>query len=248
MATGHYTEEIRIKAASELTGHDRPAAPAIPEYLQKIYWWAYLHPNSIRIFDRRWVVNFILWGNFCRLRDHALSEAGDVLNAPLLQIACVYGDFTQRIAARLGEQGTLDIVDVAPIQLANLGSKLARDDRIRLHCQDATSLQFSDASFDTTLIFFLLHEQPEKERRATLAEAIRVTRVGGKIIIIDYHKPKWRNPLRYIMMVVLPLLEPFAGDLWRKEIESYLPPAFKPGDIVKTSYFGDLYQKVVITC
>jgi ubiquinone/menaquinone biosynthesis C-methylase UbiE len=249
MSAKEHTEEISIREARQTADQACSAtAPAIPEYLQKTYWWAYLHPNSIRIFDRKWLIDLILWGNFGRLRNHALSEAGNVLNDRLLQIACVYGDFTQRIAARLGEQGTLDIVDVAPIQLANLRGKLPPNDRIRLHCQDASSLQFSDASFDTTLIFFLLHEQPETVRRATLAEAIRVTRAGGKIIIIDYHKPKWRNPLRYIMMIVLPLLEPFACDLWREEIECYLPPQFKPGQIVKTAYFGDLYQKVVITC
>lgn len=222
------------------------APAAIPDYLQDVYWWAYLHPNAVRLFERQWLVNLILWGNFSRLRDMALAELGPATNQHVLQIACVYGDFTQCIGARLGDQGRLDVVDVLPIQLANLAGKLAADPRISLHQQDASALHFPDAAFDTTLLFFLLHEQPEAVRRATLAEALRVTRPGGKIVIVDYHKPRASNPLRYVMKGVLKILEPFALDLWKQEIATFLPAGTAPLALTKTTSFGDLYQKVVI--
>lgn len=221
--------------------------PAIPDYLQRVYWWAYLHPRGVRLFERQWLVNLILWGNFRRLRDLALAELGQPIEQRLLQLACVYGDFSQRIAARLGRQGRLDIIDVAPIQLANLRHKLASDARIAVHQQDASALHFADASFDAALLFFLLHEQPTAVRRATLAEAMRVTRPGGQIVIVDYHRPRRRNPLRYLMRLVLHWLEPFALDLWQQEIASYLPPSQTPSALRKSTYFGGLYQKVVIT-
>lgn len=221
--------------------------PGIPQYLETTYWWAYLHPTAVRFFEREWLVNLILWGNFKRLRDLALADLGESRNQQVLQIACVYGDFTQQIAARLGQQATLDVIDVAPIQLDNLRAKLPSDARVRLHRQDSSHLHFPDASFDSTLLFFLLHEQPESVRRATLAEALRVTRPGGKVIIVDYHNPKRSNPLRYVMTVVLKALEPFARDLWRQEIASYLPPEQAISDLAKNTYFGDLYQKIVIT-
>jgi ubiquinone/menaquinone biosynthesis C-methylase UbiE len=223
------------------------ASAAIPDYLQDVYWWAYLHPNAVRLFERQWLVNLILWGNFSRLRDMALAELGPVINQHLLQIACVYGDFTRRIGIRLGDQGRLDVVDVLPIQLSNLASKLPADPRIKLHQQDASTLHFADATFDTTLLFFLLHEQPEAVRRATLAEALRVTRPGGKIVIVDYHKPRASNPLRYVMKGVLKTLEPFALDLWEQEIATYLPAGTAPMALTKSTSFGGLYQKVVIT-
>jgi ubiquinone/menaquinone biosynthesis C-methylase UbiE len=230
-------------------------APAIPDYLQRVYWWAYLHPRGVRLFERQWLVNLILWGNFRRLRDLALAELGTPIEQRLLQLACVYGDFSQRIAARLGRQGTLDIIDVAPIQLANLRHKLRGkghdqghgDARIAVHQQDASALHFADASFDASLLFFLLHEQPAAIRRATLAEAMRVTRPGGQIVIVDYHRPRRRNPLRYLMRLVLHWLEPFALDLWQQEIASYLPESQAPRALRKDTYFGGLYQKVVIT-
>ena len=218
----------------------------IPEYLQRVYWWAYLHPNGVRVFERQWLVNLILWGNFARLRDAALAEFGEVIDGHLLQVACVYGDFTPRIAARLKGEGTLDVVDVAPIQLDNLRRKLPAHPAVRLHLQDACALSFPEAHVDSTLLFFLLHEQPEDVRRATLAEAWRVTRPGGRIVIVDYHRPSRRHPLHFPMQMLLRTLEPFAIDLWRQEIVDFLPAGAVPRAVDKQTFFGGLYQKLVI--
>lgn len=220
--------------------------PNVPDYLQQVYWWAYLHPNAVRLFEREWLVNLILWGNFNRLRDAALVELGTSIDHAVLQIACVYGDFTQRIAARLGPLGTLDVVDVAPIQLHNLQGKLDPDQRIAMHLQDASTLRLGDASFETALLFFLLHEQPDAVRRATLSEALRVTKPGGKVVIVDYHRPHRGHPLRYLMAPVLRMLEPFALDLWQREITDYLPSDALDLPRTKTTYFGGLYQKLVL--
>jgi ubiquinone/menaquinone biosynthesis C-methylase UbiE len=222
------------------------AIPVIPEYLQRVYWWAYLHPRAVRLFEREWLVNLILWGNYRRLRDMALAELGNDIRGSVLQVACVYGDFSQTLANRLGEGGRLDIVDVAPIQLANLRRKLPPDPRLRLSQQDAGALHFADADFDATVLFFLLHEQPADVRAATLAEAWRVTRPGGRIVIVDYHRPRCWHPLRYPMQVVLKTLEPFALDLWRQDIATWLPTDRVAVQIEKTTSFGGLYQKLVI--
>lgn len=224
-----------------------PAAPPdIPDYLREVYWWAYLHPAAVRLFERDWLINLILWGNFRRLRDAALAALGERIDRRILQVACVYGDFTPRLVDRLTDGGSLDVVDVAPIQLANLRRKLPADARLRLHRQDAAALSFADGSFDASVLFFLLHEQPAEVRRATLAEALRVTRPGGRIVVVDYHRPRRAHPLRYPMQLVLRTLEPFALDLWRHEIADYLPPGLAAEDIVKTPRFGGLYQQLVI--
>lgn len=220
--------------------------PAIPDYLQEAYWWAYLHPNAVRLFEREWLVNLILWGNFGRLRDAALAEIDPADELKVLQVACVYGDFTQRLAARLAPSARLDVVDVAPIQLANLSRKLGSNRRVRLHHQDASALRFADGRFDTTLLFFLLHEQPADVRRATLAEALRVTRPGGKVVIVDYHGPHPAHPLRYPMRGILSRLEPFALELWQQPVEDFLPAGGYTA-ITRTTCFGGLYQKLVIT-
>ena len=219
----------------------------VPEYLQSTYWWAYLHPRAVHIFERQWLVNLILWGNFSKLRDAALQEMGDVIHGKVLQVACVYGDFTEHLVRRLGPTGTLDVVDVAPIQIKNLQTKLTNPEHVTASLQDSTALQFADGSRDAVVVFFLLHEQPAEVRVKTISEALRVTKPGGKLIFVDYHKPVALSPFRYIMVPILTTLEPFAMDVWRGEIVDWLPADIKPAKVEKETYFGGLYQKVVIT-
>jgi ubiquinone/menaquinone biosynthesis C-methylase UbiE len=219
----------------------------IPRYLKDTYWWAYIHPKAVYFFERQWLVNLILWGNFSRLRDAALDELGTGLVGRTLQVACVYGDFSDCLASRISVDGWLDIVDVVPIQLSNLRKKLKSGARVTAHLRDSIDLGFTDASYDRTIIFFLLHEQPEAVRRKTLAEAVRVLRPGGKLVIVDYHRPHRLHPLRYLFRHLLNWLEPFALDLWNRDVTSWLPDSVHSEHVQKETFFGGLYQKLVIT-
>lgn len=218
----------------------------IPDYLEKTYWWAYTHPNAVRIFERQWLVNLILWGNFARLRDQALDALGQHIEGRVLQVACVYGNFTEKLVARLAADAHLDVIDVAPVQIRNMHNKLKAKQQVSIALQDAARLQFETARHDHVIVFFLLHEMPLDVRRKTVAEAWRVTRPGGKLVFVDYHLPARLNPFRYIMKPILRLLEPFAMDLWHTDIEHWLPADARPKRISKQTYFGGLYQKVVI--
>ena len=223
------------------------APPSIPDYLQDTYWWAYLHPKSFWFFEREWVVNLILWGNMRKLTQAVLDELNFTTGHDVLQVACVYGDFSNRLAAHLGQTGSrLSVVDVAPIQISNIEKKLAAHDNVSAHHQDSTCMSFPNDSFDETVVFFLLHEQPEDARRKTVAEAIRVTRPGGRVIFVDYHGPRRSNPMRYVMQPILTLLEPFAMDLWRQELHAFMPAEISPARLTSSFYFGGLYQKVVV--
>jgi ubiquinone/menaquinone biosynthesis C-methylase UbiE len=178
-----------------------------------------------------------------RLTDAVLDEIGDEGDGDVLQVACVYGAFSNRLAQRVGN---LHVADIAPIQLENSRRKLVGRDNVQLHHMDSASLEFGDGRFSDTVVFFLLHEQPEAVRRRTIAEAVRVTRPGGRVVIVDYHRPSVWNPLRYVMHPVLKWLEPFALDLWRNPIERYFPDGFEALESVTTRYFGGMYQKVVV--
>ena len=230
----------------------RPAtlnvAPPIPDYLQDTYWWAYLHPKALRFFEREWVVNLILWGNMRRLTQAVLQEMTVEPSSRVLQVACVYGEFSKLLAGHLGASDSrLDLVDVAPIQLKNAREKLAGHSNVAFHHQDSSAMTFPADEFDQTVVFFLLHEQPEEVRRKTVEQAIRVTRPGGKVIFVDYHGPKRRNPFRYVMKPVLTWLEPFAMDLWREPLPAFMPESVRAEQLTSETYFGDLYQKIVLT-
>jgi len=224
-----------------------PAAPAIPEYLQDTYWWAYLHPKSFYYFEREWVVNLILWGNMKKLTDAVLDNLDPKPHSRVLQVACVYGDFSNKLASHLEKkQSRLDLLDVAAIQLRNASDKLSAQKNVSFHHQDSSDMSFPNASFEETVIFFLLHEQPEDVRRKTIEQAIRVTRPGGKITFVDYHGPKRSNPMRYVMKPILTWLEPFAMDLWREELPAFMPDSIKAEQLSSEFYFGGLYQKIVL--
>lgn len=216
---------------------------AVPSYLMRHYWWAYVHPKAVQIFDRPWLINLILFGNYKRLSRAANAE---FIGAPLgkvLQVACVYGDLSPKLAKRAAAQnGTLDVVDVLPIQLRNLKWKLPSKTPARLLNMDSTKLQMPDARYDWVLLFFLLHEQPQEERAKTLAEALRVLKPDGTLVIVDYSKPRRWNPLRYLLPPFLALLEPFALSLMARPLADLLPAGMKVRHQV---YFGGLYQKVV---
>jgi ubiquinone/menaquinone biosynthesis C-methylase UbiE len=223
-----------------------PVRVAVPGYLHETYWWAYVHPRAVRFFERQWLVNLILWGNFARLRDAALDELGRPVEGRTLQVACVYGDFSTRLAERVAPDGWLDIVDVLPIQLTNLSKKLPTDARATAHLRDSCDLGFPDGSYDQVLMFFLLHEQPEEIRQRTLHEAVRVVKPGGRLVIVDYHSPGPLHPLRYLFRPVLGALEPFALELWHHEISKWLPKTVH-ARVHKETYYGGLYQKLVVT-
>ena len=225
----------------------RGGAVAIPGYLVDTYWWAYVHPRAVRLFERQWLVNLILWGNFGRLRDAALDALDDILEGCTLQVACEYGNLTERLLGRHAPDARRDVVDVLPIQLDNLARKLRGTRGARLLHGDSAALPLPAARYDRALIFFLLHEQPEHVRRATLAEALRVVKPGGRIVIVDYHRPSRRNPLYWPMRVVLRALEPYALDLWQHDIAQWLPADLRAGALSQRTLFGGLYQLVTIT-
>jgi ubiquinone/menaquinone biosynthesis C-methylase UbiE len=242
-----YHYDLNEQADEESGCVDPIVPPPIPDYLQDTYWWAYLHPGSLWFFEREWVVNLILWGNMNKLTAAVLDDMQPQPNSSVLQVACVYGNFSNRLASHLSDsQSSLSIVDVAPIQLGNVTKKLEKHNNVSAHHQDSTDMKFADGSFDETIVFFLLHEQPEHARRKTVAEAIRVTRPGGRVIFVDYHRPNRSNPMYYVMKPILAILEPFALDMWRQELPAFMPSEIKPQQHSSQYYFGDLYQKVVL--
>ena len=219
----------------------------IPAYLEDHYWWAYVHPRAIRFWDRQWLINLVLLGNYRRLCDAVLDECRHSLPDRTLQVACAYGDITPRLAQCVPENGMLDVIDVVPLQLDNLAPKLARNARVRLHCMNSVALRFDDAEFDRVLIFFLLHEQPMAVRRQTLAEALRVLRPGGALTVVDFARPDRRNLFCRMWTSVLEVLEPFASDLWTGQVSDWLPADARIASLRTRRFFGGFFQMLSFT-
>lgn len=156
------------------------------------------------------------------------------------------GDLTPRLAACVPADDLLEVVDILQVQLDNLAEKLPQSAPVKLQHMDSSALELSDASFDQALLFFLLHEQPEMVRKKTLSEALRVVLPGGTLTIVDYAPPNRYNPLRYLWCPLLKILEPFASDLFRNPISTWLP---NEGGFIMLSeqrFFCGLYQMLIL--
>lgn len=218
---------------------------AVPGYLMRHYWWAYVHPKAPWVFDRLWLINLILLGNYHRMRRAALAEFEGAPIGRVLQVACAYGNLTPKLARLMARDGgQLDVVDVLPLQLRTLKWKLPKRVPTKLMRMDSTALHLPDAFYDKVLLFFLLHEQPESVRAQTIREALRVLKPGGKLVICDYGPPSKWNPLRYLMAPFLAVLEPFALSLMSRPLKELLPADM---DVRHTAYLGGFYQKIVAT-
>lgn len=215
-------------------------APAVPDYLRETYAWAYLNPHSVRVLDRPLVVSSILWGNYRRLLEALLAELAP--GQRVLQPACVYGDFSTRLARFLGPLGALEVIDIAPIQVRHCRRKLAGLPQASVRLGDAAATQ--PGTYDAISCFFLLHELPDHTKRLAVDALLAAVRPGGKAVFVDYHRPHPMHPLKPVTGLVFRLLEPFAESLWHSEIES-LAGGADGFTWSKETFFGGLYQKVV---
>jgi len=248
----HWTDDLNLDPHTPLIQNTQLATiHPIPSYLQNEYWWAYIHPSAVNLFEREWLINLILFGNYSKLRNLALDQLShehSLISGSTLQIACVYGNLTAKILERLEPDALLKVVDILPIQLENLSRKIGLDARVSLECSDSSNLPYADASQDQALLFFLLHEQPEATRRQTLREAFRVVKTGGKVVIVDYHKPQAFHPFKPLLRQIFKHLEPFAMDLWNHSIEDFLPIDKLFKSVNRMTIFGGLYQILVLEC
>ena len=103
--------------------------------------------------------------------------------ANILDLACGTGN--QSIAfAKAGFDVTG--VDLSPDMLSVARKKVRQGYRLRFVQEDATKLPYEDSHFDASSISFGLHDMPTDIGIAVLHEMVRVTKTGGKIVIVDY--------------------------------------------------------------
>jgi SAM-dependent methyltransferase len=231
-------DDLGVSTAS---AHEHP----VPCQVKQVDRRAGQHADAVQGFERGWLVNAILSRHYTRLRDAALDDLGAGVRGRTLQVACVPGDLTPCLQRRLVSDAHLDVVDIRPNQLHNLAARLSPDERVCLMRGDPAALAGADARYDQVLLFFLLHRQPAAVRCATLTEAMRVVRPGGRVVVVDYHQPSGWHPMRALMLL-LRRLEPHAFDLWRHEVIDFIPVHARPALLTKRTYFGGLYQKLVL--
>lgn len=233
--------------AFELAGQSEGQArdiwhDGVPDYLVKVYDWAYVDPKWVDFLDRDIVVRLLLFGNDARLMRIYLDEIRPGMK--VWQVAHVYGDLVRRVAARVGPTGEFHLTDVTPIQIEHGRRKLAAFPWARVVRADAATFD-SGTDYDLICSFFLLHEVPDEKKHQIVDHLLERLPPGGKALFVDYHRPAWWQPVRWILKGVNGKLEPFADALWRHEIRDY---ASHPERFTwrKRTLFGGTYQVVKV--
>ena len=192
--------------------------------------------------DREIVIHTLLRQPTPQLQRLAFAEIDP--GQRVMQPASVYGSFGPNLARHVGPDGEVDIIDVARIQVDSTTRKLEPYPWAQAH--HANCLHWEKGPYDVIVCYFLLHEVPDEVKHEVVNHLLSKVEVGGKVVFVDYAKPKWWHPLKLITSIVFDTLEPFAKGLWRNEIRAFSRDADR-FNWRRETIFGDLFQKVVAT-
>jgi demethylmenaquinone methyltransferase/2-methoxy-6-polyprenyl-1,4-benzoquinol methylase len=120
------------------------------------------------------------------LRSRIVTLCIDLKVTKVLDIASATGVQCRMLADEGIKATGLDLSQAMTVS-ATRHSKL----NVRYVQGSAYALPFEDNEFDASLLVLALHEHTEEERTRMLAEACRVVRPKGHLIIADYNLPRW---------------------------------------------------------
>lgn len=119
------------------------------------------------------------------LRRDVAAQAGVGPASYVLDVATGTGAQAIAFAKTGAEVVGIDLSDA----MLRIARRKARGLRATFRVGDARDLPFEDATFDVSCVSFGLHEMPVSVREDALREIARVTKRGGKIVIVDYGLP-----------------------------------------------------------
>ncbi len=126
---------------------------------------------------------------------------GPVRGLAVLDVACGTGAWAHRVGPAQAQQ--LMGVDLTPGMLAIAAQKLATWPEVLLAQAGASSLPFASSSFDLVVTASAFHYFPDPV--TALREMARVTRPGGRVVVLDWCRDFW---LCQLCDVVLRRLDP----------------------------------------
>ncbi len=145
----------------------------------------------------------------------AIRELGACADGDVLDLCAGTMDFSVALASR---SRSLIALDFCQPMLDAGAAKVPTGTKLRTICADARAMPIDDASLDGAVAGFGIRNVPEPER--AVAEAWRVLRPGGRLVVVDFFQP--RSLLARVMdvsynRVVLPLV----GGLLTGEFSAY---------------------------
>jgi phospholipid N-methyltransferase len=215
----------------------------LPEYIQFVSNREYMNDRLCKIFDNQKLVDIINLGYSKRINEIIFEEINQ--EDSILQLGNVYGNQITELANRLNIKTSYDIIDVSPVQVDMLKTKIAvKFPNVSVIKQDAE--EKTDKKYDVIICNKLLHDLPDRKKMRVIEAALFNLSDNGKLIFFEYNKPVIWHPLKFIVKTINRLYKPFLESLWNKEIRDFSVSKTKY-NWKKTKYYGDYFQKVVVT-
>lgn len=171
--------------------------------------------------------HFLSLGIDIRWRKKAVKLLKEIQPKQILDIATGTGDFA--IEALKLNPDHVTGVDISEGML-NVGreklKKRKLDDRITLTSGDSENLPFEDNKFDAIIVAFGVRNFENLEKG--LSEMFRVLRPGGKVVVLEFSKPK-RFPFKQLYNFYFKNILPTLGKTISKDnaAYTYLPESVK---------------------
>jgi len=145
-------------------------------------------------------------GDWDRLRTELFGARADLVGMlALLDPEWVIGDLgcgTGALSAALAPfVGGVVAVDESPAMLEAARRRLGGIGNVEVRTGRLEALPIDDARLDVALLFLVLHHLPEPER--ALAEAARVLRPGGRLLVVDmmpHDREEYRQEMGHVWL------------------------------------------------
>lgn len=129
-------------------------------------------------------------------RQAFIDKLGLERGGRVLEVACGTGRDSELLAEVVGAEGELHLQDLSGDMMRRCHDRMKDHPAVKSFAlANAMHLPYRDDSFDAVYSFGALGEFSDQAR--ALAEMVRVTRVGGKVVVGDESVPTWLRDTDY---------------------------------------------------
>lgn len=151
--------------------------------------------HNPRLYDL--FVQLALIGREPSFRERLLRLAALHPGEAVLDVGCGTGSLALMAKEAVGAAGVVCGVDASAEMISWARQKAGRAGaEVDFRQAPVQALPFSDASFEVALSTLMLHHLPKKARAQLAAEARRVVRPGGRVLVVDFAEASPRKGLR----------------------------------------------------
>lgn len=148
------------------------------------------------------------------IRLAVMDELADHKDSAILDLCCGTGNQLKLLSKKgFKNLHCLDLSE-SMLKVAEKG-----EHAIKIYSQDATETNFDDAAFDVVMISFAIHEKDRETQEKMMAEAHRILKEDGTILIVDF---SFDEKTTILGKMGINLIERMAGGEHYRNFKNYI--------------------------